>query len=306
MPPTNRPYPEVVVDRDSSKFGVKSSECGIGIAKLMRAMQKLASRKNATIIVAASRRAWIFLLPMMLLVFASGCTATFKYNPNDPVDAAIKPLPLKVIVTPLQDIRGNKNSDMPLCSYGMPLLPYGKIHDDRPEGGGQGQGRPHHAGILTYNFNPAVDISAAVTLELEQNHFFDTVIFGSRNTFRDADLVLDGRIVKTDYDATVYCYLLGPLVGIPYLLGLPMASVTNVLEVKFVMYRASDNTVVWSHEVKEKWDMTMGLYYNTYADLDGFPIMLREGLHRGMKTLADAVRTKDLNYWKAEVMVQPK
>jgi hypothetical protein len=253
-----------------------------------------------------TRRAWIFILPMMLPVFAPGCTATFKYNPSDPVDVAIKPLPLKVVVTPLQDNRGNKNSDLPLCSYGMPLLAYGKVHDDRPEGGGPGAGRPHHVGNLTFEFNPAADIAAAVAVELAQNHFFDTVVFGSRNTVSDADLVLGGRITKTDYDATIYCYLLGPLAGVPYLLALPMASVTNVLEVEFVMYRASDNAVVWSHEVKEKWGMTLGFYYNTYADLDGFPIMLREGLHRGMETLADAVRTKDLNYWKAEVMVQPK
>lgn len=252
---------------------------------------------------AAARRTWTIILPMLPLVFVFGCSATFKYIPSDKIGVDVKPLSLKVVVTRLQDRRGQNIDHGGYCV--LPLVPYEKIHYDRPEGGRPFHG-PHFLNISTYDFNPTEDFAAAITRELEQNHFFDTVLFELDDPVRDADLVVSGRITKTTYDATAYCYLLGPLEGVPYLLGLPMASVTNVLDVEFVMRRAFDNAVVWSYEVKEEWSTILGVYYNTRAELNGFPLMLREGLHKGMETLANDVRTKDANYWKADVMVQPK
>lgn len=253
---------------------------------------------------AAMRRAWTFILLTMLPVFASGCGATFEYHPSDKLGVDIKPLPLKVVVMHLQDDRGRENKDYSSCGM-WPLVPYAKIHYDRPEGGRPFYG-PHFVNISTYDFHPAEDFAAAVARELEQNHFFETVVLASRDAISDADLVLSGRITKTTYDATVYFYLLGPLVGVPYLIGLPMASVTNVLGVEFVMNRSSDNAVVWSHEVRREWSTTVGVYYNTRDELDGFPLLLREELHQGMEKLAQDLRTKDFHYWKGDITTQAK
>jgi hypothetical protein len=45
------------------------------------------------------------------------------------------------------------------------------------------------------------------------------------------------------------------------------------------------------------WGKTVGLYYNFAADFDGFPLILQDGLHDGMKQLETLVRTQPISYW---------
>ena len=44
-----------------------------------------------------------------------------------------------------------------------------------------------------------------------------------------------------------------------------------------------DNAVVWSYEVATECNTTLGVYYNTRAEFNGLPLMLQEGLHKGME-----------------------
>jgi hypothetical protein len=238
---------------------------------------------------------------ILLAVFTSSCSAKFQYNLSDKVNAEIKPLHLRVEVTQLQDDRGQDNYYPWFVGgkYGLfPLIPYGKIHYDRP--------KSRFINISTFDFNPTEDFAAAIWRELEQNHYFDSVDFVLGTSGRNADLILNGSITKTTYEATAYYYCLGPLAGVPYILGLPMASVTNVLEMKLVLKRVSDNIVVWSYEAQGEWHAIVGLYYNTRSELNGFPLLLQKELHRGMEQLYSFLKTNDANYWKDKVTIQPK
>lgn len=63
------------------------------------------------------------------------------------------------------------------------------------------------------------------------------------------------------------------------------------------MRRASDDTIVWSHTVEGFRRKYVGAYYGGER-YDGFADLLSQGLHSGMESLANEIRTKQLSYRK--------
>ena len=227
----------------------------------------------------------------------TGCAkrAAFEYSPSEKVSTELKnaPLPLKVAVTSFLDARGQDNTSyLPLDL--IPLVPYASMNYDRPDASNR---FVYHA---AYNFRPSEDFAKAVVDEMKQNHFFEEVFFTQREREPNVDLIVTGKIVNTRYHAKVLSYGLSIYGRLLPLIGLPIGNTQNSLSLFLEMRRASDNIVVWSYEVNGEWGKTVGIYYNWAADFDGYPLILREGLHAGMEKLADDLRTKELGYWKGK------
>jgi hypothetical protein len=235
----------------------------------------------------------VIVMMVGLLSVLTGCAsrAAFVYKPSSTVATGTKTLPLKVAVTPFDDLRQQENTNAVLI-YLLPVVPFGSISYDRPDGA---NGFLFHA---AYNFRPSEDYAKAVVEELKQNNYFDEVFFTQRQNEPNVDLIVTGKINETRYDGTLISYGLSVYGPMLWFLGLPAGTTHNALSVTLEMRRASDKVVVWSHEVKGEWDKTVGLYYNWAADFDGYPLLMSEGLHKGMEKLANDISSKKIDYWK--------
>lgn len=245
----------------------------------------------------------IFLTVIIGALFLNaGCAtrAAFTYSPSEKIISEIKaPLPLKVAVLPLEDLRGQDNTDYILL-YMLPLAPYGSLYYDRPDGANRFL---FHA---AYNFRPAEDLAKAVVDEIKQNRFFEEVFYTQREREPDIDLIIRGKIKNTLYRGKLISYGLSVYGPLLWYLGLPAGTTHNDLVLSLEMKRASDNAVVWSHEITGEWGKTVGLYYNWAADFDGYSIILRDGLHKGMEKLSKDLMSKDLEYWKGNRAAQSR
>ena len=135
---------------------------------------------------------------------------------------------------------------------------------------------------------------------MKQNRFFEEVFLTEREREPGVDLIVTGKITNTLYSGTIISYglsLYGPLL---WLTGLPVGTAHNTVSLSLQMDRPSDNATVWSCEVNGDWGKTVGLYYNWASDFDGYPLILRQGLHACMEKLADTIRTEDPDYWKGK------
>lgn len=223
----------------------------------------------------------------------AGCAsrASFVYKPSPSVAAGMQKLPLKVAVTHFDDLRGDDNTNASFI-YLIPLVPFGTISYDRPDGA---NGFLFHA---SYNFRPSEDFARAVVEELKQNNYFDEVFVTQRQNEPAVDLIISGKIKEAKYNGKLISYGLSAYGPMLWFVGLPAGTTHNAINLSLEMRRASDNVVVWTHDIKGEWDKTVGMYYNWAADFDGYPVILSEGLHEGMKKLSNDLKGKDITYWK--------
>lgn len=235
----------------------------------------------------------VIVVMVCLLGMLTGCAsrASFVYKPSGAVASGMKSLPLKVAVTNFEDRRQDENTNAVLL-YLIPIVPFGSISYDRPDGA---NGYLFHA---SYNFRPSEDFAKAVVDELKQNNYFDEVFFTQRQNEPNVDLIVTGKINDTRYDGKLISYGLSVYGPLLWFLGLPSGTTHNAISLSLEMKRASDKVVVWSHEVTGEWGKTVGLYYNWAADFDGYPLILSEGLHKGMEKLASDISNKNIDYWK--------
>jgi hypothetical protein len=115
-----------------------------------------------------------FIISVFFLNTGCATRAAFTYTPSEKIMPEIKnPLPLKVAVIPLEDLRGQDNTNYTLL-YLIPLVPYASLHYDRPDGANRFL---FHA---AYNFRPSEDLAKAIVDEIKQNRFFDEVFYTQR------------------------------------------------------------------------------------------------------------------------------
>jgi hypothetical protein len=233
-----------------------------------------------------------------LLLTTAGCVtkhaAKFTYTPSELVSAdAVAPLlPLRVAVRPFQDFRGFEVVDHRLLGL-IPLVPYSTRSYERPERAGTQPG---------FMFNPARDFPRALVDELRQNGFFREVVYDLGADERDVDLIVSGKVTSTRFVRKRMTYGLSVFAADRLGLFLALAGLpTDIYEcaVSFTVEvrRASDDIVVWSHEVEGSRLNFVGAYYGS-GRYDDFAGLLRQGLHAAMASLANEIRTRDLSYWK--------
>jgi hypothetical protein len=239
-------------------------------------------------------------LTVLFSLSITGCAkkAVFTYSPEEATGFALssKPLPLTVAVMPFEDARGKNNVNNQFVCV-IPLMLYCSLSYDRPDT------ENRFLFVSAYTFHPAEDFASAVADELQQHRFFENVVFDRQGQQgQGTDLVVTGKIIETRYYGENASYGLSLWAPFLWYIGLPAGKVNNSISLAIEMRRASDGVVVWSHEVRGTRSEIVGAYYNWAADFEGFPLILREGLHQGMEKLAAAIKIKEPNYWSEKVV----
>ncbi len=231
-----------------------------------------------------------FLFALFFAVVLSGCStkAGWQYTPSATKIAAT-PVPAVVAVEHFSDLRGTENSRyFFLCV--IPLVPYCTSSYKRPENAN---------GFLTeaaYNFRPSDDLAQATAWELQQSGLFHEVYVTDRTADPNANLLIRGTIINTDWDGTQYSYMMGPYVGLFYLFGVPIGAVEDSLSVKLELVNNSNGQVLWTHEITQHYEKTEGLYYN-YAEDFGYPQMFRDGIVPAIGSLQNFINSQPPGFW---------
>jgi hypothetical protein len=113
----------------------------------------------------------------------------------------------------------------------------------------------------------------------------------------NANLLLRGNIINTDWDGTAYSYLVGPYAGLFYVLGLPMGSVQDTLSLKLELVNNANGHVLWTDEISQNYEKTEGLYYN-YAEDFGYPQMFSDGIKPAIASLQSFVAAQPASFWQ--------
>ena len=125
---------------------------------------------------------------------------------------------------------------------------------------------------------------------------FREVYVTDRPSDPNAQLLIRGTIVSTDWDGQAYSYLVGPYAGLFYLFGLPMGSVQGTLSLQLQLVDNSNGRVLWAHEITQNYENPEGLYYN-YAEDFGYPQMFRDGIGPAIASLQGFVAAQPPGFW---------
>lgn len=226
----------------------------------------------------------------VLSLAIAGCAsnAGWQYVPGTEAQAA-KPLPVSLAVERFEDKRESGNSRyFWVCMF--PLVPYCTSDYHRPDIAN---------GFLTagaYNFRPSEDLAQAAATEIRSTGMFRDVFVTDHKADPGAPLVLRGTIFNTDWNGTLYAYLLGPYYVLPWLLALPAGSAHNTLTVRLELAEASTGRVLWTTDINKSYEQTEGLYYNFGTDF-GYPQMFREGMQAAVVSLGSYIASQPANFW---------
>jgi hypothetical protein len=200
------------------------------------------------------------MLVFMGLLALTGCLGNrnWQYPPASTgsyIDAkATTPIPVKAIVLPLKDLRGNEVKEE-YWRVAIPLIPYGDTHYDR---------------------------------ELSQAGVFSSVHFVQDKQQEEADVVLSGSIKATDWKRRLTAWGFGPLGVVFWLLGAPMSWTATTLEMDLYITPVNDPTkVLWRQKMTAEGEWTDGIYYNLESPVELFPEALQEALREAIADLVN-------------------
>jgi len=234
-----------------------------------------------------------FLMVLLLGVAFYGCSrgvARYVYTAGPDLELQSPQNPLSVAVLPFKDLRGKENSSWRATrlKFFIPLVPYVPSEYERP---GIAVG---YVSYMTYHFRPTEDLAKSVVAELEGNDLFEAVLLSTSGDQPNVDFYLTGEIHDTTNSNKMISYglsIFGPLL---WLVGLPAGTVQNSLSLDLTLRTARDGEAVWSHRISGDWRKSIGLYYNVYAEFDGYPIIMKAGIREGILDLTAELQNKDI------------
>ncbi len=236
--------------------------------------------------VSLTRLSTIMLVFMGLLAL-TGCLGNrnWQYPPASTgsyIDAkATTPIPVKAIVLPLKDLRGNEVKEE-YWRVAIPLIPYGDTHYDRPERAIN----PEKVDVV--RFDPPNDFAKSIAAELSQAGVFSSVHFVQDKQQEEADVVLSGSIKATDWKRRLTAWGFGPLGVVFWLFGAPMSWTATTLEMDLYITPVNDPTkVLWRQKMTAEGEWTDGIYYNLESPVELFPEALQEALREAIADLVN-------------------
>ena len=194
---------------------------------------------------------------------------------------AAKPISAKVIVLPLEDLRGKATKDE-YWKVAIPLMPYGDTHYERPEMAEN----PEEVDVI--RFDPPNDFAKAIAAELSQAGVFSSVKYAKDEKQEMADVVLRGSIRATDWDRRLTTWGFGPVGPVFWFLGAPMSWTTTTLAMDISLTPANNpNKVLWRQKMIAEGNWTDGIYYNLEEPAKLFPESLQEALKEAVDDLVN-------------------
>ncbi len=235
-------------------------------------------------------KVWCVLIVGILSL--SGCLGTREWTYPPPPDKAYvaspakNPIPARLVVLPLEDLRGTKEKDE-YWKVAIPLVPHGVASYDRPET------VEHPEQIDEVIFDPPKDFARALADEIKAANIFSTVIFAEDQTPPPGEYVLRGRLHSTRWERRLTTYLLGPLGTVFWMLGLPMGETTTEVEMDLRLTPAGDpSQVLWSFAMKFQGAVNDGVYYGLEESVHSYPVALQDALRPAIHDLADKSKTR--------------
>lgn len=162
---------------------------------------------------------------LLVTLLASACgpqPRRWEYRPNAYAPATATAG--KVVVLRYRDARPDDNTNL-IGMYLLPFLPWGWTEQQVPE-----KESYHLTSSRWLSYAPVDDYPKALVADLRSTGLFSDASFAS--TEGDADYVVQGTIVTTQYDGRLMSYGLGPAGPMLWLFALPAASASNTLAVE--------------------------------------------------------------------------
>jgi len=233
---------------------------------------------------------FVFLLVLLCLSSLTGCIGNrnWQYPPSSTGtylnDKAATPVPVKAIVLPLEDLRGNGVKEE-YAMAAIPLVPYGETYYERPEKAEN----PEQVDML--RFDPPNDFSKAIAAELGQAGVFSSVSFVQNATQQPADVAFRGRLRSTNWKRRLYSYLLIPVGAVFWFLGAPMSQTTTDLEMDLQLNPINDpEKVLWSMTMEFEGKRFDGPYYGLEAAVESYPQAIQEALKPAIADLVSLAK----------------
>lgn len=223
----------------------------------------------------SKKRTYVLVCVLFCCILSAGCShprGAWVYRASSYPTATEAVIKQTIVVLPFKDSRPTENTSkffgMPMLL--IPLIPYGWADYSRPESPQtvklqdvmeqEINGPVIGQAINPWQFRPEKDFAEATVEELNWSRLFKGVAFSEQAT--DGDLILRGELKSTRYRAKAYTYGLGPLGWFPIMLGAPIGSVSNELDVEFVLEERVTGTQRWHKSYHETKDATFFLYWS--------------------------------------------
>ena len=225
----------------------------------------------------------------------SGCLGNRKWTYPPPPDETYlsvpgkNPLPAKLLVLPLEDLRGHEMREN-YWKAAIPLVPDGGVSTfDRPEAAVN----PEEVDEIF--FDPPKDFARALADEIREANIFSTVVFFDGKTLPPGDYVLRGRLYSTKWERRLMNYGLGPLGTVFWIVGLPMGQANTEVEMDVRLTPAEDpSQVLWSFTMEFQGGGTDGPYYGLENSVQSYPVALQAALRPALKDLAERSKARIL------------
>ena len=221
------------------------------------------------------------LLPVFLLT-GCGTTAKFVYPSKGTDLVSFDQGPAydkKVAVVPFEEMRGDKNSSGTYFLYMIPLMPFGWGRYERPDAA-----RMFNT-VAEFQFNPSEDLAKAAAYSLRKSNLFKDAFFTYGGDKENADLLLEGEIISTEYRGSIWSYGLsfyGPLL---WFFGFPAGRSHNELGLSLKMKKISDGSLVWKKSYTKNSKVLQGLYYNSGHDVKGYSYLMQEVMNEAINDM---------------------
>jgi hypothetical protein len=193
-------------------------------------------------------------------IFATGCTTQRSWVYHSDAEVSPRQSEKRVVVLPFEDRRKNENKDSLGWSI-VPLVPFTTAELHIPEG------KDFHVASGEWeNYEPTRDFSRALAHELNQRRMFSSARFSEDIT--QADYVVTGKILKTDYDATLYTYGVSFYAPVLWALGLPQSHVNNSLSVQIELTDQATGEILVSDQYAAPEYEVYSWVYNIKSDFE--------------------------------------
>lgn len=253
-------------------------------------------------------------LAIILILVASGCTAIptthFDYIPVSIDTDAQQPPKGLLVVKDFDDKRPQRYITHPMAKIWLtyvPVLPYVNMPYERIE-------ETFAKGHQTEVKELPTSMAEMVAKDISTTGIFKEVRYiGSDSIPADADYVLSGNLVSTQYDINTTSYMLGMGGVLLWILPIPVGNQVATVDLNLALTTTSGEKV-WSDHVTGEASKLYSLYWPTrisltrsinvthYGDnkegIDGNSILayhasaLREGMTEAKRSLAKAMAAK--------------
>ncbi|MCZ6601397.1 MAG: hypothetical protein O6952_00160 [Planctomycetota bacterium] len=135
--------------------------------------------------------------------------------------------------------------------------------------------------------DPERKIAEVLAKRLKDARVFSSVSFLKRVPRRgsrlDTDLILDGAVRSSRFEATLYTYGLSFFSAPLWVFGFPKHRIEFDLRFYLRIVNGRTGEVLWEHEVHQEWGHWQGLYYG--RNLRQFPILIERGVEEAIRRL---------------------